>query len=94
MAHKKAAGSVKNNRDSRSKRLGVKVFGSQKVFPGMILVRQRGTKFHAGSNVKRVADDSLISLVDGELQFVKKKVRAFTGNLQTRVFLQVIPSEK
>ncbi|MBC7472017.1 MAG: 50S ribosomal protein L27 [candidate division SR1 bacterium] len=93
MAHKKAAGSVKNNRDSRSKRLGVKVFGSEKVIKGEILVRQRGTKFHPGVNVKRASDDSLISLTDGILEFVKKKVIGFNGNLTKRTYLNiVIPS--
>lgn len=91
MAHKKAGGSVKNNRDSRSKRLGVKVFGSEKVVAGEILIRQRGTKFHAGKNVKRASDDSLISLIGGTLEFVKRKVLAFNGNLQKRTFLNVVP---
>lgn len=93
MAHKKAAGSVKNNRDSKSKRLGVKVFGSEKVVKGEILVRQRGTKFHAGVNVRRAADDSLISLTDGILEFVKKKVVAFNGNLKKRTYLNIVPVE-
>jgi large subunit ribosomal protein L27 len=92
MAHKKAAGSIKNGRDSRSKRLGVKRFGSQTVRAGEILVRQRGTKFHAGKNVKRVSDDSLISTVDGVLEFIKKKVLAFNGNLKKRTFLNVVPA--
>jgi large subunit ribosomal protein L27 len=92
MAHKKAAGSIKNGRDSRSKRLGVKRFGSQTVRAGEILVRQRGTKFHAGVNVKRVSDDSLISTVDGVLEFIKKKVLAFNGNLKKRTFLNVAPA--
>jgi len=91
MAHKLAAGSTKNNRDSESKRLGTKVFGSQSVRPGAIIVRQRGTKFHAGKNVRRGADDSLFSLTDGVVQFTKKKVRAFSGNLTTRTFVNVIP---
>jgi large subunit ribosomal protein L27 len=90
MAHKKAAGSIKNGRDSISKRLGVKVFGSQTVVAGQILVRQRGTKFHAGQFVKRTADDTLISLIDGTLQFVQKKVHAFTGNLTKRTYLNVV----
>jgi large subunit ribosomal protein L27 len=91
MAHKKAGGSVKNNRDSVSKRLGVKMFGSQSVMPGNILVRQRGTKFHAGKNVKRTADDTLIALTSGVVKFTKKKVLAFNGNLTKRTFLEVIP---
>jgi large subunit ribosomal protein L27 len=93
MAHKKAAGSIKNGRDSRSKRLGVKVFGSQTVRAGEILVRQRGTKFHAGKNVKRVSDDSLISLTDGVLEFIKKKVVAFNGNLKKRTYLTIVPAQ-
>jgi large subunit ribosomal protein L27 len=93
MAHKKAAGSVKNNRDSKSKRLGVKIFGSEKVVKGEILVRQRGTKFHAGKNVKRASDDSLISLADGILEFVKRKVLAFNGNLTRRTYLNILPQE-
>jgi large subunit ribosomal protein L27 len=91
MAHKKAGGSVKSGRDSISKRLGVKAFGSQKVSIGNIIVRQRGTKFHPGSNVKRVSDDSLIALVDGTVEFIKKRVVAFNGNLKKRTFVSVVP---
>ncbi len=91
MAHKKAAGSTRNNRDSKSKRLGVKKFGSEMVFAGEILVRQRGTKFHAGPNTKITGDDTLISLIDGHVEFTKKKVLAFNGNLQKRTFLSVLP---
>ncbi|MAV90890.1 MAG: 50S ribosomal protein L27 [Bdellovibrionaceae bacterium] len=69
MASKKAAGSTKNGRDSKSKRLGVKRFGGQTVKPGMILVRQRGTKFHAGNNVKLGRDFTIFSLIDGVVQF-------------------------
>jgi large subunit ribosomal protein L27 len=93
MAHTKAGGSVKNNRDSKSKRLGVKKFGSQAVIAGEILVRQRGTKFHPGVNVKRVGDDSLISLKAGVLEFKKRKVTAFNGNLKSRTFINVIVEE-
>jgi large subunit ribosomal protein L27 len=93
MSKKKAAGSTKNNRDSISKRLGVKAFGSESVKHGEVLVRQRGTKFHAGKNVKRTSDDTLISLVDGVVEFSKKKVLAFTGNLDTRTFVNVVPQE-
>ena len=69
MASKKAAGSTTNGRDSKSKRLGVKRFGGQTVKPGMILVRQRGTKFHAGNNVKLGRDFTIFSLIDGVVQF-------------------------
>lgn len=94
MAHKKAGGSVKNNRDSVSKRLGVKKFGSEAVKSGNILVRQRGTKFHAGTNVKRTSDDTLIALADGQVHFLKKKVVAFNGNLKKRIFLSIIPNQE
>lgn len=90
MAHKKAAGAVKITKDSISKRRGVKQFGNHKVRPGQILVRQVGTGFHAGLNVKRCSDDTLISLTNGIVQFSKKKVLAFNGNLTTRKFVNVI----
>lgn len=69
MASKKAAGSTKNGRDSNSKRLGVKKFGGQNVRPGMILVRQRGTKFHVGKNVGIGRDHTIFSLIDGVVKF-------------------------
>ncbi|HHT00620.1 MAG TPA: 50S ribosomal protein L27 [Thiomicrospira sp.] len=72
MAHKKAAGSTKNGRDSNAKRLGVKAFGGQQVSAGSIIVRQRGTKFHAGVNVGRGKDDTLFAKADGEVAFVSK----------------------
>ncbi|WP_019894785.1 50S ribosomal protein L27 [Hydrogenovibrio halophilus] len=72
MAHKKAAGSTKNGRDSNAKRLGVKRFGGQQVSAGSILVRQRGTKFHAGDNVGRGKDDTLFAKSDGEVAFVTR----------------------
>ncbi|MBF6058334.1 MULTISPECIES: 50S ribosomal protein L27 [Thiomicrorhabdus] len=79
MAHKKAAGSTKNGRDSNAKRLGVKVFGGQTVSAGSIIVRQRGTKFHAGENVGRGKDDTLFAKADGQVAFVSKgkPVRTF-----------------
>ncbi len=69
MAHKKAAGSTKNGRDSQSKRLGVKKFGGQIVVPGNILVRQRGTKFHPGVNVGCGKDHTLFAKTDGNVEF-------------------------
>ena len=69
MAHKKAAGSTKNGRDSESKRLGVKRFGGESVLAGNILVRQRGTRFHAGDNVGIGRDHTLFALSDGKVQF-------------------------
>lgn len=72
MAHKKAAGSTRNGRDSNAKRLGVKAFGGQEVSAGSIIVRQRGTKFHAGVNVGRGKDDTLFAKAAGQVAFVKK----------------------
>lgn len=69
MAHKKGQGSVKNGRDSRSKRLGVKKFGDQAVIAGNILVRQRGTKFRPGLGVGIGRDHTLFALVDGRVKF-------------------------
>ncbi len=69
MAHKKGQGSVKNGRDSHSKRLGVKKFGSQVVIAGNIIIRQRGTRFHPGKNVGLGRDYTIFALVDGKVQF-------------------------
>jgi large subunit ribosomal protein L27 len=69
MAHKKAAGSTRNGRESESKRLGVKKFGGQNVIAGNILVRQRGTKFHAGENVGMGRDHTLFATANGNVKF-------------------------
>lgn len=69
MAHKKAGGSSRNGRDSQAKRLGVKVFGGQAINAGGIIVRQRGTQFHAGDNVGMGRDHTLFALVDGKVNF-------------------------
>ena len=69
MASKKAGGSTKNGRDSQSKRLGVKRFGGEKVLPGTIIVRQRGTKFHMGNNVKMGRDYTIYSIIEGLVKF-------------------------
>jgi large subunit ribosomal protein L27 len=72
MAHKKAGGSSKNGRDSESKRLGVKMYGGQAVVAGNILVRQRGTRFHAGSNVGIGRDHTLFAKANGHVKFERK----------------------
>jgi len=72
MAHKKAGGSTRNGRDSESKRLGVKLYGGQVVQPGNIIVRQRGTRFHAGPNVGCGKDDTLFAKAAGVIQCVTK----------------------
>lgn len=72
MAHKKAGGSSRNGRDSESKRLGVKKFGSESVLAGNIIVRQRGTKWHPGANVGIGKDHTLFALEAGTVSFAKK----------------------
>ena len=86
MAHKKAGGSTKNGRDSESKRLGVKKFGGQAVLAGNIIVRQRGTKYHAGVNVGIGRDHTLYAKQHGAVKFVRK-------GPQNRMFVSVVPSE-
>lgn len=83
MAHKKAGGSTKNGRDSESKRLGVKRFGGESVSAGSIIVRQRGTKFHAGDNVGCGRDHTLFALSDGKVQFEMK-------GKQNRKFVSIV----
>lgn len=75
MAHKKAGGSSKNGRDSESKRLGVKIFGGEEVVAGNILVRQRGTRFHPGSNVGVGRDHTLFAKANGRVIFERKGAR-------------------
>ena len=72
MAHKKAGGSTRNGRDSESKRLGVKIYGGQAIVAGNIIVRQRGTKFHAGTNVGMGRDHTLFAKADGKVVFEVK----------------------
>jgi large subunit ribosomal protein L27 len=85
MAHKKAGGSTRNGRESHSKRLGVKRFGGQFVLAGNILVRQRGTQMHPGSNVGIGTDHTLFALTDGTVEFKRK------GPLG-RLFVSVVPA--
>lgn len=75
MAHKKAGGSTRNGRDSESKRLGVKRFGGQQVVPGNILVRQRGTHFHAGEGTGLGRDHTIFATVEGQVVFERKGPR-------------------
>jgi len=86
MAHKKAGGSTRNGRDSNPQYLGVKVYGDQGVIAGNIIVRQRGTKFHAGLNVGLGKDHTLYALADGIVRFA-------TRGPQNRKFVDVIPAE-
>ena len=83
MAHKKGVGSSRNGRESHSKRLGVKRFSGEKVTAGTIIVRQRGTRIHPGTNVRKGGDDTLFSLIDGAVRFEnwgrgRKRVSVYT----------------
>jgi large subunit ribosomal protein L27 len=80
MAHKKGQGSTRNGRDSNPQYLGVKRFGGEKVIAGNILIRQRGTKFHPGVNVKKGSDDTLFAVADGVVKFeVKRNNRKYVS---------------
>jgi large subunit ribosomal protein L27 len=83
MAHKKAGGSSRNGRDSNSQRLGVKLFGGERCLAGNILVRQRGTKWHAGKNVGVGKDHTLFALIDGRVEYQTKS--------KDRTFVSVVP---
>jgi len=85
MAHKKGEGSVKNGRDSNSKRLGVKIFGGQPAIAGNIIIRQRGTEYHPGKNVGVGKDFTLFALTDGVVEFRKGR--------QNRTFVSVTAPE-
>lgn len=91
MAHTKAGGSTGLGRDSVSKRLGVKVYGGQTVSAGQVIIRQRGTKFHPGNNVRRGEDDTLYATITGTVKFVVRKAKRFTGQLVKRSFVNVVP---
>lgn len=93
MAHKKAGGSTRLGRDSQSKRLGVKIFGSQRAKAGSIILRQRGQKFRAGANVGVGVDYTLFAETDGLVEFTEKKVTKFTGKLEKARIVSVIPVE-
>lgn len=94
MAHKKAGGSTALGRDSISKRLGVKVFGNQRVNKGEIIIRQHGNKYHAGKNVETGGDSTLYALVDGIVKFQNKLMRKFHGNLRSTRIVSVEPIQK
>ncbi|MEI6478423.1 MAG: 50S ribosomal protein L27 [bacterium] len=95
MAHKKAGGSTRNGRDSRSQRLGVKIFGDQHAVAGNIIVKQYGQKFKAGEGVGVGKDDTLFALIDGLVSFKRIMRRKFTGTLRpTRVVSVYSPKTK
>lgn len=89
MSHKKAGGSTRLGRDSNAQRLGVKLHDGQVVKKGMILVRQRGTRFHPGKNVARGSDDTLFAVENGKVKFTQRKRRRFDGVLKLTRFVEV-----
>jgi len=89
MAHTKAKGSTKNNRDSQAQRLGVKLFGGQAIKRGMIIIRQRGSKYYPGQGVMQGKDDTIFATQDGVVTFTHQKVRSFTGKASAKTFVNV-----
>jgi large subunit ribosomal protein L27 len=89
MAHTKAKGSTQLGRDSKSKRLGVKIFGNQKAKNGQIIVRQRGTKYIAGENAKTGKDHTIFASTDGIVQFKKINKKTFSGKTKKRQLISI-----
>ena len=91
MAHKKAGGSTALGRDSAGKRLGVKLYDGQLAKSGSILIRQRGTKYHPGTNVKKGSDDTLFAVTAGIVKFSHKKLKKFNSQLKESTIVNIIP---
>jgi len=91
MSHKKAAGSTQNGRDSKAKRLGVKVYGDQAVRAGGIIIRQRGTKYFPGKNAGMGKDHTIYSLIDGKVQFTQKAMTKFDGRVFKDSIVNILP---
>lgn len=91
MAHRKSGGSTQLGRDSKSKRLGVKLFAGQKTKPGSIIIRQRGTKFKPGRNVRRGADDTLYAIKKGIVKFITKRIKRFDARQRRVKIVEVLP---
>lgn len=92
MATRKAGGSTQYGRDSNPKYLGIKVNHGQSAKAGSIIVKQRGTKFRPGKNVKRAKDDSLFALVDGKVEFQDKRITKYDGKVAKAKFVNVVQS--
>ncbi|HLD60857.1 MAG TPA: 50S ribosomal protein L27 [Patescibacteria group bacterium] len=90
MSHKKAGGSTHLGRDSNAQRLGVKIHDGQAIKAGMIIIRQRGTKFHPGKNVKKGGDDTLYAMATGKVKFAQHKRKRFDGNMKMTRFVNVV----
>ncbi|PIP51679.1 50S ribosomal protein L27 [Candidatus Berkelbacteria bacterium CG_4_8_14_3_um_filter_33_6] len=94
MAHTKAKGSTKLGRESQSKRLGVKLFGGEKVKCGNILIRQRGSKWYAGVGVIQTGDDTLQAIRDGFVKFYQKRVKNFNHKVTQKTFISVVSAKQ
>ena len=94
MAHKKAAGSVKNLKDSQPKYRGVKVFGGQPVLAGNIIIRQKGSKYECGKNTYEAADFSVHAAIDGVVAFRKKNFKKFNGRTYLKTVVEVVSPEE
>lgn len=90
MSHKKAGGSTRLGRDSVAKRLGVKIHDGQDIKSGMIIVKQRGTRIHPGTNVAKGGDDSLFATTSGKVKFTNKKRMRFDGKLKSAKYANVV----
>lgn len=90
MSHKKAGGSTRLGRDSAAQRLGVKMSDGQAIKSGMIIVRQRGTRFHPGKNVRKGSDDTLFATAAGKVKFTQKKRMRFDGTLKRAKYASVV----
>lgn len=90
MSHKKAGGSTRLGRDSQAQRLGVKIHDGQTIKKGTIIVRQRGSRVHAGKNVGTGGDDTLFALADGKVKFTERKRMRFDGTLKMAKFVGVV----
>lgn len=93
MAHKKAGGSTGLGRDSRSQRLGVKLSDGQFAKAGSIIIRQRGTRYHPGENVKKGKDDTLFATVSGLVKFSSKKLIKFNTKLKDTKIVSILPQK-
>ncbi|MDA3839978.1 MAG: 50S ribosomal protein L27 [Patescibacteria group bacterium] len=93
MAHKLSGGSSRNGRKTAGRRLGVKLFAGETAKSGSIIIRQRGTKFHPGKNVMIGKDHTLFSVVEGVVQFTKKKMRKYNNQLKETTFVNVVTQE-
>lgn len=93
MAHKKAGGSTQNGRDSQSKRLGIKLFGGELAWPGKIIVRQKGTNWFPGKNVKMGRDFTIYAVTEGLVSFTQRRQKKFNGQTHYDSLVSVIPSK-